>query len=128
MIASLASGFGAVALLLACLGLYGVMTQAVAARTREFGVRMAIGATPRRLVATVLRGALVQVGIGVALGAAAAILIGRLLEGMLFGISGRDPRVVLASAAILALCAAIAAVIPAIRAGRIDPTRALRVD
>ena len=128
MIASLASGFGAVALLLACLGLYGVTTQAVAARTREFGVRMAIGATPRRLVATVLRGALVHVGIGVALGAAAAIVIGRLLEGMLFGISGRDPRVVLASAAILALCAGVAAVIPAIRAGRIDPTRALRVE
>jgi macrolide transport system ATP-binding/permease protein len=73
MIASLASGFGAVALLLACLGLYGVVTQAVAGRTREFGVRLAIGATPRRLVATVLRGALLQVGTGVGRGAAAPL-------------------------------------------------------
>jgi macrolide transport system ATP-binding/permease protein len=128
MMASLASGFGAMALLLACLGLYGVMTQAVAGRRRELGIRMAIGATPRRVVGMVLRGAVAQVAIGVAIGAAAALAVGRLLEQMLFGISGRDPRVVLASAAILAVCATVAAVIPAIRASRIDPTRALRVE
>jgi predicted permease len=128
LMASLAGAFGGTALLLACLGLYGVMTQAVTARTREIGVRIAIGATPRHVMATVLRGAFLQIAIGFALGAAGAIAIGRLLEDLLFGVSGRDPRILAFSACVLGLCAAVAAAIPAARAARIDPIRALRIE
>jgi macrolide transport system ATP-binding/permease protein len=128
LLASLATGFGGMALLLACLGLYAVTTQAVAARTREIGVRMAMGASPARVVSTVLWGAFIQVGIGFAIGSGAAWAAGRLLEQLLYGVSGRDPRIVVASAGILALCALVAAAIPAIRAAHIDPIRALRTD
>jgi predicted permease len=128
LMASLAGAFGGTALLLACLGVYGVMTQAVTARTREIGVRVAIGATPHRVMATVLRGAFVQIVIGFVLGGAAAIAIGRLLEGLLFGVSGRDPWVLAFSTCILGLSAALAAAIPAARAARIDPIRALRIE
>ncbi len=128
LLTSLAAGFGGMALLLACLGLYGVMTQAVTARTRGIGVRMAIGATPGRVVATVLRGAFVQVAIGFAVGAAGAMVAGRLLEHALFGVSGRDPRIVAVSACVLGLSVAVAAAIPAARAARIDPIRALRTE
>ena len=121
LMVSLATGFGGMALLLACLGLYGVVTQAVTARTREIGVRMAIGATPRLVVATVLRGAFVQIAAGFVIGSAAALLVGRLLENFLFGVSGRDPRILALSACILGLCAVVAAAIPASRAARIDP-------
>jgi macrolide transport system ATP-binding/permease protein len=128
LIVTLATGFGAMALLLACLGLYGVTSQAVTARTREIGVRMAIGATPGRVVATVLRGTLLQIAIGFAVGAAAALAVGRVLSQLLFGVSGHDPRILGVSAVILALCAATAAAIPAARASRIDPIRALRIE
>jgi hypothetical protein len=128
LVASLAAGFGGMALLLACLGLYAVTTQAVTARTREIGVRMAMGASPARVVSTVLWGAFIQVAIGFAIGSGAALAAGRLLEQLLYGVSGRDPRIVVASAGILALCALVAAAIPAIRAARIDPIRALRTD
>jgi ABC-type antimicrobial peptide transport system permease subunit len=128
LMVSLAAGFGGMALLLACLGLYGVVTQAVTARTREIGVRIAIGATPRLVMASVLRGVFVQIAAGFVIGGAAALLAGRLLESLLFGVSGRDPRVLALSACILGLCAAIAAAIPAARAARIDPIRALRIE
>ena len=87
LIVALATGFGGMALLLACLGLYGVTSQAVTARTREIGVRMAIGATPGRVVATVLRGTLLQIAIGFAVGAAAALAVGRVLSQLLFGVT-----------------------------------------
>jgi len=113
---------------LACLGLYGVTTQAVTARTREIGVRVAIGATPGRVVRAVLRGACLQVAIGVILGAAGAMAAGRLLEQLLYGVHGRDPRIVLFSGSVVALCAIVSAAIPAARAARIDPIDALRAE
>jgi len=126
LIATLTVGFGSMALLLACLGLYGVTAQFVAGRTREIGVRMAIGASRPRVVSTVLSGAIWQVAIGLVAGLAGALAAGRLLESQLYGVSGRDPRVIALSAISLAACAAVAAMIPAARAASIDPARAIR--
>ncbi|PYR80049.1 MAG: hypothetical protein DMF86_01790 [Acidobacteria bacterium] len=126
LVATLTVAFGSMALLLACLGLYGVTAQFVVARTREIGVRMAMGATRGRVVAAVLRSALVQVVIGAAIGLPAAFGAGRLLARQLYGVNPRDPSIMLGSAAVMVLCAAIAAIIPATRAASIDPVRAIR--
>ena len=126
LVATLTVAFGSMALLLACLGLYGVTAQFVVARTREIGIRMAMGATRGRVVAAVLRSALVQVVIGAAIGLPAAFGAGRLLARQLYGVNPRDPSIMLGSAAVMVLCAAIAAIIPATRAASIDPVRAIR--
>jgi predicted permease len=126
LIARLATAFGGVALLLACLGLYGLTAHTVARRTREIGIRMAVGASPPRVLATVLRSALGQLALGVALGLPAAIVAGRLLESTLFGVSGHDPAVLAVAIAALACAATAAAVLPARRAASIDPVKALR--
>ena len=126
LIARLGLAFGGTALLLSCLGLYGLTAQAVARRTREIGIRMAIGASRPAVLMTVLRAALVQLGIGVALGVPAAIAAGRLLQSKLFAVSPHDPAVLGAAIGMLALSATAAALIPARRAATIDPVRALR--
>lgn len=126
VIARLATTFGGIALLLACLGLYGLTAHAVARRTREIGIRMAVGASRPNVLATVLRSALAQLGIGVAIGVPAAILAGRLLQASLFGVSGHDPAVLAGAVAALAGAAVVAALLPARRAASIDPVRALR--
>jgi macrolide transport system ATP-binding/permease protein len=128
LIARLTGAFGLVAVMLACVGLYGVTAYSVVRRTREIGVRMAVGAAWPRVVATVLRSAVVQVMIGAAVGVPAALLAGRFLQARLFGISPYDPPALAAGVALLGLSAAIAALIPAGRAARTDPVRALRVD
>ena len=128
LLTALSAGFSGMALLLACLGLYGVTIQAVTARTREIGVRLAIGATPGAVVRTMLRDACVQVMVGFVIGAGGAIIAGRLLEQLLFGIHGRDPRIILFSGTVVGLCAIVSAAIPAGRAARIDPVHALRAD
>jgi hypothetical protein len=128
LIARLAVAFGGVALLLACLGLYGVTAYSVTRRTREIGIRMAVGASRARVLATVLRTALLQLAIGVALGVPAAVAAGRLLRATLFGISPDDPAVLVAGIGILTLASLVAAMIPARRAATLDPVRALRVD
>ena len=128
LIARLTGAFGVVAVMLACLGLYGVTSYSVTRRTREIGVRMAVGAAWPRVVATVVRSAVVQVVIGAALGLPAALFAGRFLQARLFGISPYDPPALAAGVALLGLSAAIAALIPAGRAARMDPVRALRTD
>ena len=128
LLTALGAGFAGMALLLACLGLYGVTTQAVTARTREIGVRVAVGASPGRVMRTVLRGACLQVAVGFILGAAGSVAAGRLLEQLLYGVHGRDPRIVLFSGGVVALCALVSAAIPAARAARIDPIHALRAE
>jgi predicted permease len=128
LIARLTGAFGVVAVMLACLGLYGVTAYSVTRRTREIGVRMAVGAAWPRVVATVVRGAVVQVVIGAVVGLPAALFAGRFLEARLFGISPYDPPALAAGVALLGLSAAIAALIPAARAARMDPVRALRVE
>jgi ABC-type antimicrobial peptide transport system permease subunit len=128
LIARLTGAFGVVAVMLACLGLYGVTAYSVTRRTREIGVRMAVGASGPRVVATVVRSAVVQVVIGAAVGLPAALLAGRLLQARLFGISPYDLPALAAGVALLGLSAAVAALIPAGRAAGLDPVRALRVD
>jgi predicted permease len=128
LIARLSAAFGGIALLLACLGLYGVTSYSVARRTREIGIRMAVGAPPRAVLATVLRSALGQLAIGVALGLPAAVAAGRLLQSRLFGVTPGDPATVIGGIGVLTAAAAVAALIPARRAASLDPVRALRIE
>jgi macrolide transport system ATP-binding/permease protein len=128
LIARLTVAFGAVAMLLASLGLYGVTAYSVSRRTREIGIRMALGSTSTGVLTTVLRGALGQVAIGVAVGVPATVWAGRLLQSQLFGVSGHEPAVLVGGVIVLVLSATIAALIPAQRAAAMDPARALRID
>lgn len=123
---TLTSGFGILALILASVGIYGVMAYSVAQRTNEFGIRLALGAAPRKLMALVLRESSWISVAGVAVGLATAFLLARFVKSMLYGIAPYDP-VTLLSALILLMTVALAASwIPALRAARMDPMRALR--
>jgi len=128
LIARLTSLFGVLALVLASVGLYGVMSFFVARRTSEIGIRMALGATRSGVVSMVLRGALWQILIGIALGIPAAVYAGHLIASMLYGVSGGDPLAYLGATLALGVCAAVAGFIPARRAASIDPMRALRAE
>jgi predicted permease len=126
LIAALTSIFGVLALALASLGLFGVMSYAVTQRTAEFGIRLALGASRGRVLTTVLRESLTVVGIGAAVGVAAVFAVARLLAALLFGVSGTDLSTVVAAVAILTAIAGIAGAAPAWRAARVDPMVALR--
>jgi ABC-type lipoprotein release transport system permease subunit len=128
LISRLTIAFGSVALLLACLGIYGVTAYSVTRRTREIGIRMAVGASRSSVLGTMLRGAFVQLAAGIVVGIPAAVVTGRVLESRLFGLSGRDPLVLGAGLAILAMATVLAALVPARRAAAVDPVRALRVE
>jgi predicted permease len=126
--AGLLGAFGALALLLAAVGLYGVVAYSVTLRTREIGVRMALGARP----AEVLRLVLGQAGrlslVGIAAGAALAAIVGRILDSLLYGVSALDPLAYAAAAALLLAVVVLASLGPALTAARVDPLRALRAD
>ncbi len=126
LLARLTTIYGALALILAALGLYGVTSYGVAQRTREIGVRMALGAERTTIMKTVVGGPMVQTLIGLGLGGVLALAAGGVLGTQLYGIGGRDPRILAMGAAILMMTAALAAAIPARRAASIDPSRALR--
>ncbi len=125
-VAMLGGFFGIVSLLLAAIGLYGVMSQTVTRRTREIGIRMALGAEARRVLWLVLRDALLMVSIGAIVGAAAALALTRYTESMLFGIQPQDPLTFVAAFAVLLSITALAGFLPARRATRVEPMRALR--
>jgi ABC-type antimicrobial peptide transport system permease subunit len=125
-LALLSTVFGGLAALLAAIGLYGVIAYSVSRRGQEIGVRMALGALPRRVLRLVLGETLVLAGLGIAFGLPAALAATRLLAGFLYGVKPTDPVVLLASAGFLLLTAAIAGYIPARRAAHIDPVVALR--
>jgi putative ABC transport system permease protein len=118
--------FAAVALALAAIGTYGVMAYSVAERSHEFGIRMAMGARSRGVLAMVLRSGMTTAGIGVALGIVGALVATRLMESMLFGVGTRDLPTFLAAPVVLLAVAAAASFIPARRATRLDPANVLR--
>jgi putative ABC transport system permease protein len=120
--------FAATALLLAAIGLYGVMSQFVSARRREIGVRMALGATPATILSTIASQAAAVTGIGILAGIAGALALARWMATLVFGISTRDPITFGSVPLLLAFVAAIAAFVPARRAARVDPMVALRED
>ena len=128
LIAQLVSFFGALALILACIGLYGVMAHGVARRTNEIGIRMALGAKGGNIARMVLRETLVLVVAGLALGIPAALLLARLIAAQLFGLSPTDPLTLIAAAIVLTVVALLAGYIPARRASRVDPLTALRYE
>jgi macrolide transport system ATP-binding/permease protein len=126
LIARLTSLFGALALILASVGLYGVMSYFVARRSGEIGIRMALGATRSSVLAMVLGGALGQILMGLALGIPAALLAGYEMTGQLYQVSYRDPSTLVGAVLVLTLCALSAASVPARRAAMIEPVEALR--
>ena len=124
----LLGSFAAVALLLAIAGIYGVMAYLVVQRTREIGIRLALGATPWRVVQLVTGRGLLLAGVGVAIGLLAAALLARFLQTMLFAVEGTDVTTFASAALLLLLAAGVASYIPARRAGRVDPLIALRTE
>jgi len=128
LIALLSEAFGALATLLAAIGLYGVVAYAVARRTAEIGIRMALGAVPAQMLAMVLREAGALAAAGIAIGLGGALLLSRLVDSQLFGIKAADPTILGASAGVLALVALLAAIVPGWKASRIDPMRALKYE
>ncbi len=124
--ANLTAGFGALALMLACIGIYGVMAYAVSQRTNEIGIRMALGARPERVQRMVLSEASWLTAIGVASGLLGALGLGRVVTSLLYGVKANDPPTMLASAVLLVVVALGASWIPARRAAGVDPMRALR--
>jgi predicted permease len=128
LIALLSAGFGLLATLLATVGLYGVMAFVVARRTKELGLRMALGAHPWSVIWLVMKEVLLLLAIGLAVGLPAAVALGRLVAAQLYGIKANDPWVAGVSMVMLALVASAAGLIPAHRASRIDPLVALRYE
>jgi predicted permease len=124
--AALLGACALLALLLAAVGLYGVVAYSVARRTREIGIRMAVGAARRAVVRMVLQGSMRLVGIGLAIGLALSLAAGRAVEFFLGGVSGADPVALLGGSLVLIACALVASWLPARRAARIDPMKALR--
>lgn len=128
MVASLSTVFGVVALLLACIGLYGLMTYTINRRTAEFGIRMALGATRARIAGMVLRETLLLVLVGFAIGIPAGIAAGRLIRRELYGLRADGAITVLVVITLMASVALLAAYLPARRASRVEPMAALRTE
>jgi putative ABC transport system permease protein len=124
----LLGAFASIALLLAIVGLYGLMSYAVAQRTREIGIRMAIGAAHLNVLRMILRQGMILVSIGLLFGFAGAFAITRLMSSLLFGVTATDPVTFAAVSLVLTACALAALLIPARRATRVDPMVALRYE
>ena len=128
MIATLTALFGAIGLVLAAVGLYGVLAYTVERRTGEIGVRMALGADRGRVIGMVLAGALRQVTIGLMLGIPAAIGAAKLMTAQLFGVKPGDPFMLMLATLLLGVTALVASLIPARRAAGVEPMVALRIE
>jgi ABC-type antimicrobial peptide transport system permease subunit len=122
----LLAGLGALALLLAAVGLYGVVAYSVSLRTREVGIRLALGAERGQVLRMILRQGLQLAGLGTAIGAAAAAAVGRVLESLLYGVSAVDPIAYGAATGVLLGVAVLANLAPAIAASRVAPATTLR--
>lgn len=128
LVAELVSFFGLLALLLACVGLYGVMAHGVVRRTKEIGIRMALGAERSRIVWMVMRETILLVFIGIVLGVPAALGAARLVSSQLFGLSPSDPFTLLVAATVLIAVASLAGLLPARKASKVNPLTALRYE
>jgi predicted permease len=128
LVAQLSTLFGILSLVLASVGLYGVMSYFVARRTSEIGIRMALGATRAGVIAMIMQGVLWQVLIGLCLGIPAALYAGYLMKSLLYGVGSYDPWALVGAPLMLAICAAAAGFIPARRAATIEPMQALRTE
>jgi predicted lysophospholipase L1 biosynthesis ABC-type transport system permease subunit len=128
MLAALSVSFGAVALLLSLIGLYGVMSFVVTQRRREIGIRLALGGTGGSAIRLILRDAIAMITAGVAIALPCVAVLGKLVQSQLFGVTATDPATIAAAAVILAAGALAAAFIPAWRASNVSPTDALRLE
>ena len=128
LIAQLTSLYGVLALVLACVGLYGVASYTVARRTSEIGLRMAIGANSKQVLGMVLRSAMAPIVLGLGIGIPVVIAAGHAIANQLYGVKSYDPPILALAITVLAVSAALASVIPARRAASIDPMRALRTE
>jgi predicted permease len=128
LVASLAAIFGGMALVLAIVGLYGVVSHSVAQRTKEIGIRIALGLEPRRIVSMVVQEILVLTGCGIALGLVLAVLTTRFIGSLLYGLTPHDPLTTIAAVVVLLLSSLAGGLVPARRAARVDPLVAIRVD
>jgi predicted permease len=126
LVASLSAVFGGLATLIAVIGLYGVMAYAVMRRTREIGIRMALGALRSNVIVMVMREVFLLIGAGLAAGIALALALADLIRSQIFGLSARDPLTFVSSAIVLTVAAGLAGFIPALRASSLDATTALR--
>jgi ABC-type antimicrobial peptide transport system permease subunit len=120
--------FGALALLITVVGLYGLLTYTVTQRTREIGIRMALGADRGQVIGGVLWQAVVLMAAGIAAGLTLTLWTGRLLQSFLYGVSKQDPWILALGPAVLLGCGTLAALLPARRAATVDPIQALRTD
>jgi putative ABC transport system permease protein len=125
---TLLGAFAALALALAAVGLYGVLAYSVSRRTREIGIRMALGANPGNVLKLVVGEGLMLASIGIAAGLAGSLALTRLLEGLIFGVKSTDPWTMVIGVAVLLAAAAAASAIPARRASKVEPLEALRVE
>jgi predicted permease len=128
LLAALSGSFGALALLLSLIGLYGVMSFVVTRRTREIGIRLALGATGASAIRLVLRDAAAMIAVGIAIALPCVAALGKLVQSQLFGVTATDPATIAAAAMVLAAGALAAAFIPAWRASNVSPTDALRLE
>jgi ABC-type antimicrobial peptide transport system permease subunit len=128
LIAGVSSSFAVLALLLACIGLYGVVSYAVAGRTREIGVRMALGARRPNILAMVLREALLLALLGVGIGLAASMALAGAVSSQLYGLKPTDPYTMVGASLLLIVAAGLAGFMPAHRASRVDPMTTLRAE
>jgi ABC-type antimicrobial peptide transport system permease subunit len=126
VLATLAGFFGGLALILAMIGLYGLLSYFVTQQQAEFGIRMALGAEPGAILRLVLRGVTIIVGAGLAIGVVAALASVTALQALLFNLAPRDTTTLVGAAVVLALLALLAGYVPARRATRVDPVIALR--
>jgi putative ABC transport system permease protein len=128
LVTSLATGLGVVALALAAIGLYGLLAYSVASRTREIGIRVALGANPFGVIALVLKQGVRLAFVGITIGVAAAAALSRFVDGMLFGLTPLDPATFIAVSMLLAAIAFLASCIPARRATRVDPLISIKAE
>jgi predicted lysophospholipase L1 biosynthesis ABC-type transport system permease subunit len=128
LFARLSALFAVIAAVLAGIGIYGMMSGAVAERRREFGIRLALGASARSVMSLVLRHALLLAGIGMIVGIAGAAALRQLIEARLYGVRPLEPAIVVLAVGALLIVSLLACLVPGLRATRVDPVRSLRVD